>query len=117
MQGRSALLDRAQWAEKEEVWQGQFEGNVFGTNVSVMFYTTDEVGRGPKLHKHPYDEVFIVRQGRALFTVGDQQLEATAGQIVFGPANTPHKFINLGPGRLETTDLHVTDKFAQEDLE
>ncbi len=117
MQRKSVLLDRARWAEKEEVWKGEFEGNVFGTNVSVIFYTTDEVGRGPKLHTHPYDEVFIVRQGRALFTVGDQQLEATAGQIVFGPANIPHKFINLGPGRLETTDLHVTDKFQQADLE
>src|SRR5262245_7587893 len=111
------LLDRDQWAESADRWQGEFEGRVFGTNVSVMFYTTDTVGRGPRLHRHPYDEVFIVRQGRALFTVGDRQLEATAGQIVFGPANMPHKYANLGPGRLEMTDLHVTDVFAQEDLE
>lgn len=75
MQKKAVLLDRAQWAEKESVWQGEFQGSVFGANVSVMFYTTDEIGRGPRLHKHPYDEVFIVRQGRALFTVGEQQLE------------------------------------------
>jgi len=117
MQKKAALLERSQWAEKEDMWQGEFEGNVFGTNVSVMFYTTVEVGRGPKLHKHPYDEVFIVRQGLALFTVGDQQMKAEAGQIVFGPANIPHKYVNLGPGRLEMTDLHVADRFAQENLE
>lgn len=117
MQDAAAILDRDQWARKSDVWHGQFEGVLFGTNVSVMIYTTDEIGRGPPLHRHPYDEVFIVRQGRALFTVGDSQLEAVAGQIVFGPANVPHKFINLGPGRLETTDLHVTDVFEQEDLE
>ena len=117
MQKTAALLDRAQWAEREDVWQGEFQGSAFGTNVSVMFYTTDEIGRGPKLHRHPYDEVFIVRQGRALFTVGEQQFEATSGQIVFGPADMPHKYVNLGPGRLEMTDLHVTDNFVQEDLE
>ncbi|MGN7715076.1 cupin domain-containing protein [Agrobacterium radiobacter] len=117
MQKKAVLLERAQWAEKESVWQGEFEGSVFGANVSVMFYTTDEIGRGPKLHKHPYDEVFIVRQGRALFTVGEQQLDVREGQIVFGPANLPHKYVNMGPGRLEMIDIHVTGEFAQEDLE
>ncbi|MDQ4404928.1 cupin domain-containing protein [Rhizobium sp. AN63] len=117
MQKKAVLLERAQWVEKESVWQGEFEGSVFGANVSVMFYTTDEIGRGPKLHKHPYDEVFIVRQGRALFTVGEQQLDVREGQIVFGPANLPHKYVNMGPGRLEMIDIHVTDEFAQEDLE
>lgn len=117
MQKTAALIDRAEWAEKADVWQGEFEGKQFGTNASVMFYTTDEVGRGPPLHRHPYDEIFIVREGRALFTVGDRQMEAVAGQVVFGPANVPHKFVNLGPGRLETTDIHVTDAFAQENLE
>ena len=108
MQKSATLLDRAEWEKRPEVWHGEFEGKLFGTNASVMFYTTDEIGRGPPLHRHPYDEVFIVRQGRALFTVGDMQVEATAGQVVFGPANVPHKFVNLGPGRLETTDIHVT---------
>lgn len=56
-------------------------------------------------------------KGRALFTVGEEQLEVSAGQIVFGPANIPHKFINLGPERLETTDIHVTNTIIQEDLE
>lgn len=117
MQNDRMLLDRTDWAEVPDKWQGQFEGAQFGTNVSVMFYTTDELGRGPKLHRHPYDEIFIIRQGRALFTVGDMQLEATSGQIIFRPANISHKYVNLGPGRLEMTDLHVTRKFIQEDLE
>lgn len=108
----ATILDREEWAEKPDVWQGEFQGGAHGAGISVMFYTTDEIGRGPKLHMHPYPEVFIVRQGRALFTVGDQQIEAVAGQIVFAPADTPHKFANLGPGRLETTDLHVTGAFA-----
>lgn len=114
---KAVILDRDQWAEKPDVWKGEFDGSLFGTNVSVIFYTTDEVGRGPKLHRHTYDEIFIIRQGRALFTVGEEQYEVRAGQIAFGPANVPHKFVNLGPGRLETTDIHVTSTISQEDLE
>lgn len=117
MQKQAAILERKEWAEKPDVWQGEFEGRRFGTNASVMFYTTDKIGHGPRLHKHPYDEIFIVRQGRALFTVGDQQFEASVGQIIFGPANIPHKYKNLGPEPLEMTDIHVTDKFEQENLD
>lgn len=117
MKKTAALIERAEWAERPDAWKGEFEGMRFGTNVSVVFYTTDEVGCGPRLHRHAYDEVFIVREGRALFTVGERQIEAVAGQIVFGPAGVPHKFVNLGPGRLETTDIHVTGTIAQEDLE
>lgn len=117
MQKQAAILERTEWAEKPDVWHGEFEGKHFGTNVSVMFYTTEHIGRGPRLHKHPYDEIFIIRQGRALFTVGDRQFEAVAGQIIFGPANIPHKYVNLGPHSLEMTDIHVTDKFEQENLD
>nr|WP_316657153.1 cupin domain-containing protein [uncultured Gellertiella sp.] len=109
-------LLRHEWAEREDVWQGEFEGRVFGTGASVMFFTTDKVGHGPKLHRHPYDEIFIVRLGRARFTVGERTIEAGEGQIVFGPACVPHAYENLGPGRLEMTDIHVTDRFEQEDL-
>lgn len=73
MQKQAAILERTEWAEKPDVWHGEFEGKRFGTNVSVMFYTTEHIGRRPRLHKHPYDEIFIIRQGRALFTVGDRQ--------------------------------------------
>ncbi|WP_112810304.1 cupin domain-containing protein [Ensifer sp.] len=111
------LIEREQWAEEPDVWQGEFQGGAYGADVSVMFFTTDRIGGGPKLHRHPYAETFIIRTGRALFTVGDRKIEAEAGQIVVAPANVPHKFENLGPGRLETTDLHVAGAFATEWLE
>ena len=111
------LIEREQWAEKPDVWQGEFQGGAYGAAVSVVFFTTDRIGGGPKLHRHPYAETFIIRTGRALFTVGDRRIEAKAGQIVVAPANMAHKFENLGPGRLETTDLHVAGAFATEWLE
>ena len=41
----------------------------------------------------------------------------TAGDILLGPANVPHKFENLGPGPLETTDIHLSDRWIQTNLE
>lgn len=89
------------------------EGRDFGSKVTVLLYASDEIGDGPPLHVHDYDELFVIRQGRARFTLGDETMVAEAGQVVFGPANIPHKFENLGPGRLETTDIHLSDHFAQ----
>lgn len=113
------VLHRADWASEGSghPWKGKFEGRDIGTGVTVLFYATDAIGEGPRWHVHPYDEIFIVRTGRALFTVGDSKVEATAGDILLGPANIPHKYHNLGPGVLETTDIHVSDRWIQTNLE
>ncbi len=95
------------------LWRGRFEGKSVGTDVTVLFYATDEVGKGPVLHVHPYDEIFILRRGEALFTVGEEKIKAHAGDIVLGPVNIPHKFQNLGPGPLETTDIHLNPEWIQ----
>lgn len=110
-------LTRADWARDPELWRGRFEGKGIGTGVTVLFFASEKVGAGPVLHVHPYDEVFIVRQGRALFTIGDEKIEAAAGDILLGPAEVPHKFENLGPGLLETTDIHLSDRWIQTDLD
>lgn len=109
------------WSRRPELWPGAWrgaaEGHQLGTGVTVLFYETDEVGVGPKWHVHPYDEVFVIREGRALFTVGEKKLEAETGDVVLGPANVPHKFHNLGPGKLVTVDIHQNDRWIQTDLE
>jgi mannose-6-phosphate isomerase-like protein (cupin superfamily) len=112
-----AILRRADWAAHPSIWKGHFDGADLGTNVTVLFYATDQVGVGPKWHVHTYDEIFIVRKGRALFTVGDEKIEAAVGDILLGPAHVPHKYHNLGPGPLETTDIHLSDRWTQTDLE
>lgn len=117
MTGKPILLQRKDWASSDVLWKGRFEGKDLGTDVTVLFYATEETGQGPGWHVHPYDEIFVVRVGRALFTVGAEKIEAEAGQILLGPANVPHKYVNLGPGLLETTDIHVSDRWIQTDLE
>jgi mannose-6-phosphate isomerase-like protein (cupin superfamily) len=117
MSGKPVILRRGDWASDDRLWKGRFEGKDIGTHITVLFYATEEVGVGPSWHVHPYDEIFIIRKGRALFTVGDEKIEAKAGDILLGPANVPHKYHNLGPGNFESTDIHLSDRWIQIDLD
>jgi len=98
-------------------WRGSVEGIALGGPVTVLAYGTDTPGAGPRLHVHPYDETFIVLEGRARFFVGETVIDAAAGEIVFGPAGIPHRFENLGPGRLQTVDIHHSPRWIQTDLD
>lgn len=117
MDKKPCYIKRSKWTTDNEYWNGTFEGKDIGTNVTVLIYAFEKIGEGPTWHVHTYDEIFIVRTGRAMFTVGEQKFEAEAGDILFGPANIPHKYSNLGPGPLETTDIHLNDRFMQTSLE
>ena len=70
-------------------------------------------GSGPSLHTHPYEEVIVVQEGHASFTVGDATIEAIAGQIVMVPAGVPHKFVNSGTGPLRQVDIHPSGRMTQ----
>jgi len=95
----------------------RFEGHQFG-EVDVSFFVTDAPpGTGPDLHRHPYAEVFVVQEGRVAFTVGDDTVEASAGQIVIVPPGMPHKFVNLGPGRSRHLDIYASGTMSQEWIE
>lgn len=117
MTRKPVVLHRDDWARDATLWRGRFEGRDIGTGVTVLFYATEEVGAGAVWHVHPYDEVFIVRTGHAVYTIGDEKIEARTGDILLGPAHVPHKFRNLGPGLLETTDIHLNDRLIQTDLD
>lgn len=115
--GDIRAVRQADWAADPHIWRGHVEGRDLGTGVTVLFFSTDKVGGGPKWHVHTYDEVFVLRTGRARFTIGERTHDAEAGDVVLGPANIPHKFVNLGPGRLETMDIHLSDRWIQTDLD
>jgi quercetin dioxygenase-like cupin family protein len=93
---------------------GRFEGGKHGSSVS-FFIGTFDAGTGPGLHRHPYDETFIVEAGSATFTVGDETLELEAGQIAVVPAGTPHKFVSGEGFRL--ISITPAERMEQEDLE
>ena len=94
----------------------EFQGYHLGAGVSVIVVDAPP-GGGPKLHRHPYEEVFVVQEGTATLTAGDEKVEVTGGQVVVVPAGVPHKFVNTGVGRLRQVDIHASDRFATEWLE
>jgi mannose-6-phosphate isomerase-like protein (cupin superfamily) len=94
-----------------------FEGYIYG-DVPVSFFVSEtRPGRGPRLHKHPYAEVFVVHEGTLTFVVGDETIEATAGQIVIAPAGTPHKFTNTGSEIAKHIDIHTSSQMETTWLE
>jgi mannose-6-phosphate isomerase-like protein (cupin superfamily) len=96
--------------------RGLLEGKTLQTGITLIRYVTDVVGEGPTLHVHPYDEIFTITEGRARFTVGDKIIDAETGDVVLGPANIPHGYQNLGPGRLDSLDIHLSPEWIQFDL-
>ncbi len=90
----------------------RFEGHVLGGGVSLLL-VDNEPGQGPGLHVHPYSETWTVRTGEAEFTVGDETARAYPGDIVVIPADTPHRFENVGSGRLEIVCIHASDRIIQ----
>ena len=111
------VLRRSEWTTHEHWFKGNVEGRTLGTDATLLFYATDQAGEGPRWHVHPYDEIFIIRSGAALFTIGSEKIHAEAGDILVGPANVPHKYHNLGPGLLATTDIHLSDRWVQTNLD
>jgi quercetin dioxygenase-like cupin family protein len=83
----------------------RFDGIDHSAPISFFLLHT-KPGAGPGLHRHPYAETFVVQEGEAEFTVGDATFRAGAGAIVVAPADTPHAFVNTGPGVLRSVNIH-----------
>lgn len=91
----------------------EFRGEPHGAAVSSIAVDAAP-GEGPRPHRHPYAEVFVVQEGVATFTAGVEAIEARAGQVVVVPAGVPHRFVNRGPGRLRQIDIHPGERFVTE---
>ncbi|MBD9371437.1 cupin domain-containing protein [Rhizobium sp. ARZ01] len=115
--GRAATKGYVYNSQAEGPWRGVLPGEAINGPITVLAYGNDTLGEGPRLHVHPYDETFVVVAGRARFFVGDDVIEAGAGEAVLGPAGVPHRFENIGPGRLQTIDIHHSTRWIQTDID
>ena len=95
---------------------GNLEGKDHGATVSLIL-DHSEPNHGPRLHRHPYDETWVVIEGNLTFQSGEEQLDAGPGDIVIVPPNTPHKFTNNGPGRANLVCIHASPTVVGEWLE
>ena len=73
-----------------------------------------EPGVGPKLHRHPYAEVFVVESGQATFQIGDETVVVEGGHVVVSPPGEAHGFTNTGTDQLRLTAIHGASQFTTE---
>ena len=84
---------------------------------ALSIITTDMApGRGPELHRHPYEEVFVILEGEATFTLGDAQRVAGPGDFVVAPPGVAHGFKNTGSSQLRSVNIHAAPEFVTERL-
>jgi quercetin dioxygenase-like cupin family protein len=82
-----------------------------------LFLVDDPPGAGPRRHRHPYPELFILHAGQARFDIDDTHVVATAGDILLAPAQSVHRFTNTGRDRLRLTAIHTAPTMETEWLE
>src|SRR5215204_5542508 len=111
------MIDRADGRADGEDWTEDYE-ELPGRCQHLDHLGVDDDGRrgGPRLHQHPYAETFIIRRGWATFTIGSEELQGHAWQVLVVPADTPHKFAT-GRDGYEGIHIHANYRFVTEWLE
>jgi mannose-6-phosphate isomerase-like protein (cupin superfamily) len=92
----------------------EFVGAEHGSVPFCVILVHSRPGVGPKLHRHPYHEVFIVEAGQATFQIGDRSVVVGRGNVVVSPPGEAHGFTNTGSGVLRLTAIHGAGRFSTE---
>lgn len=92
-------------------------GDEFGGIPACVIFVDAGPGRGPRLHKHPYAELFFVLEGQATFSDGTDERVVGAGDVVIVPPDEPHAFVNSGDTPLRQIDVHLNGRFVTDWLE
>lgn len=91
-------------------------GEDHGASISLIIDESDP-GQGPRLHRHDYDETWVIQEGNISFQVGEERLQAGPGDVAVIPPGVPHKFTNDGPGRSRIVCIHASPRIIGEWLE
>jgi quercetin dioxygenase-like cupin family protein len=100
----------------DELDKGNLRGIDHGATISLIL-DHSEPGHGPRLHRHPYDETWVVLEGNLTFQAGETHMKAGPGDIVTVAPGTAHKFTNGGPGPSRLVCIHANPTFETEWLE
>jgi len=94
----------------------QFIGAEHGPVAMSSYFVDAPPGRSPPLHRHPYDKVVFVQEGRGRWTVNGEIHDVEPGDILVIKAGEIHTFINTGDVQLRQMDVHLSPRFIQENL-
>jgi len=94
----------------------EFVGKEHGVRNSI-FFVTAAPDQKVSLHRHDYDEIIIVQEGRTMCIVGGEKQEVQAGDVISIPAGIPHGFMNIGDTPLRQIDVHASPEFVTQWLE
>lgn len=95
----------------------QFIGAEQGDVAISIYFVRTEPGRGPRRHRHPYDKMVLVREGRARWTVDGREVEVGPGEILVVKAGEIHSFVSIGDVPLVQPGIHLASHFEQENLD
>jgi mannose-6-phosphate isomerase-like protein (cupin superfamily) len=110
------MIDRADGRADGEDWTEDYE-ELPGRCQHLDHLGVDDDGRpGATAAPTSLPETFIIRRGWATFTIGAEELQGHAGQVLVVPADTPHKFAT-GPDGYEGIHIHANYRFVTEWLE
>ncbi|HKV75654.1 MAG TPA: cupin domain-containing protein [Gemmatimonadales bacterium] len=93
----------------------QFIGADHDSPVSSYFVNAPP-GRSPPLHRHPYDKIVFVQEGRGRWTINGEHHDVGPGDILVIKAGEIHTFVNTGESPLRQLDVHLSPRFIQENL-
>ena len=109
------FVQPAEVAESE--FARELVGDDYGGIPASVIFVDAEPGRGPRLHRHPYAELFFVVEGEATFSDGVEERVVRSGEMVIVSSDQSHAFVNSGTGRLRQIDVHLNARFATEWLD
>jgi mannose-6-phosphate isomerase-like protein (cupin superfamily) len=95
----------------------RFVGADNGDVNACAYFVNAPPGKGPPLHRHPYDKIAFTQSGRARWIVDGKEFEVGVGEILVVKAGEAHKFVNVGHTPLVQIDVHLGPRFEQENLE
>lgn len=90
-----------------------FQGFEHGANVS-FFVVNFSPGKGPKKHRHPYGEIFIILDREIEAIVDGETQVFGSDTIAIIPAGTRHEFKNRSEKTARLVNIHPVAKMITE---
>jgi quercetin dioxygenase-like cupin family protein len=90
-----------------------FQGSKHGANIS-FFIVHFSPGKGPRKHRHPYEETFIILEGEIEAIVDGETKILRENHIVIIPAGIWHEFKNRSEQHAFMINIHPVPEMITE---